>query len=82
LTGIFARRARGVAGTVFKQHLPRWLQQDRGEKVPIVVGDPAYIDVLHWARQKQQRQALIITREKDNMKPTVIAHVPCCSASR
>lgn len=61
---------------VFKQHLPRWLQQDRGEKVPIVIGDPAYIDVLHWSEQKRQRQALIITREKDNMKPTVIARHP------
>jgi hypothetical protein len=61
---------------VFKQHLPRWLQQDRGEKLPIVVGDPAYIDVLHWALQKIQGQAVIITREKDNMKPTVIAHHP------
>ncbi len=57
---------------VFKQHLPRWLQQDRGEKLPIVVGDPAYIDVLHWSEQKRLRQALIITREKENMKPTVI----------
>jgi len=59
---------------VFKQRLPHWLQQDRGEKVPIVVGDPAYIDVLHWAEQKRLRQALIITREKENMKPTVIGH--------
>jgi hypothetical protein len=40
--------------------------------VPIVVGDPAYIDVLHWTEQKRLRQALIITREKENMKPTVI----------
>lgn len=39
-------------------------------------GTRAYIDVLHWALQKRQRQALIITREKDNMKPTVIAHHP------
>jgi len=61
---------------VFKQHLPRWLQQDRGEKVPIVVGDPAFIDVLHWSEQKRLRQALIVTREKENMKPTVIAHHP------
>jgi len=57
---------------VFKQHLPRWLRQDRGAQVPIVVGDPAYIDVLHWTEQKRLRQALIITREKENMKPTVI----------
>ena len=59
---------------VFKQHLPRWLQQDRGEKIPIVVGDPAYIDVLYWTEQKRLRQALIITREKEGMKPTVIGH--------
>ena len=58
---------------VFKQHLPRWLARDRGEQVPIVVGDPAYIDVLHWSEQKRLRRALIITREKENMKPTVIA---------
>ena len=59
---------------VFQQHLPRWLQQDRGKKVPIVVGDPAYIDVLYWTEQKRLRQALIITREKACMKPTVISH--------
>jgi hypothetical protein len=58
---------------VFKQHLPRWLAQDRGEQIPIVVGDPAYLDVLHWSEQKRLRRAAIITREKANMKPTVIA---------
>jgi hypothetical protein len=61
---------------VFKQHLPRWLQQDRRPMLPIVVGDPAYIDVLYWFEQKRLRQAVIITREKENMKPTVIAHHP------
>lgn len=61
---------------VFKQQLPPWLQQDRRAQVPIIVGDPAYIDVLHWSEQKRLRQALIITREKANMKPTVIAHHP------
>ena len=59
---------------VFKQHLPRWLQQDRAEGMPIVVGDPAYIDVLYWTEQKRLRQAIIITREKECMKPTVISH--------
>ena len=59
---------------VFKQQLPRWLQQDRGPLLPIVVGDPAYIDVLYWTEQKRHRQAVIVTREKENMKPTVIAH--------
>jgi len=51
-----------------------WLRQDRGAKVPIVVGrERAYIAVAHRAEQKRTRQALIITREKENMKPTVIA---------
>jgi hypothetical protein len=59
---------------VFKQHLPRWLQQERRAQLPIVVGDPAYIDVLYWTEQKRLRQALIITREKECMKPTVISH--------
>ena len=58
---------------VFKQQLPGWLRQDRGAKAPIVVGDPAYIDVAHRAEQKRTRLALIITREKENMKPTFIA---------
>ena len=61
---------------VFQQHLPRWLAQDRGTEIPIVVGDPAYLDVLYWAEQKRQRRAAIITREKENMKPTVIAQHP------
>lgn len=59
---------------VFKQQLPRWLAQDRGSMLPIVIGDPAYIDVLYWFEQKRLRQALIITREKENMKPTVVSH--------
>ncbi len=59
---------------VFKQCLPAWLQTDRGSKVPIVVGDPAYIDVFYWTEQKRLRQALLITREKENMKPTIIGH--------
>jgi hypothetical protein len=57
---------------VFKQHLPRWLQPARGALLPIVVGDPAYVDVRYWSEQKRLRQAVIITREKANMKPTVI----------
>jgi len=61
---------------VFKQHLPRWLQLRRSSTLPIVIGDPAYIDVRHWSEQRRLRQALIITREKENMKPTEIAHLP------
>jgi hypothetical protein len=61
---------------VFKQSWTRWLRQDRGEKIPIAVVDPAYIDVLYWSEQHRLRQAAMITREKENMKPTVIAHHP------
>ena len=61
---------------VFKQHLPSWLKADRGKTVPIVIGDPAYIDVLYWFEQKRRRQAVIITREKENMKPLIIGPNP------
>lgn len=59
---------------VFKQHLPDWLATDRKALLPIVIGDPAYLDVLFWTEQKLRRQSTIITREKENMKPTVISH--------
>jgi len=61
---------------VFKQHLPRWLESDRGDKLPIVVGDPAYIDVLYWFEQHRSRRAALITREKENMKPLMIGRNP------
>lgn len=61
---------------VFKEHLPRWVAQHRGKFVPIVVGDPAYIDILYWSEQRRLRQAVVITREKENMKPTVISRYP------
>jgi hypothetical protein len=58
---------------VFKQHWTRWLRQDRGQLMPIAVTDPAYIDLLYWAEQHRLGQAAVITREKENMKPTVIS---------
>ena len=57
---------------VFKQNLPGWLARDRGVKLPIVIADPAYIDLLFWFDQKRRGQAVIITREKENMKPLII----------
>lgn len=57
---------------VFKQHLPRWLARDCGVKLPIVIGDPAYIDMVYWFEQKRRGQAVIITREKENMQPLII----------
>jgi hypothetical protein len=58
---------------VFQENLPRWVGPDRGKLVPVIVGDPAYIDILYWSEQRRLRQAVIITREKENMKPTVIS---------
>ncbi|MCX5682349.1 MAG: transposase [Planctomycetota bacterium] len=58
---------------VFKQHLPSWLAQDRGGLLPIGVGHPANIEVRFWFEQKRRRQAVIITREKENMKPLIIS---------
>ena len=57
---------------VFKQHLPNWLAQDHRGLLPIVIGDPAYIDVRFWFEQQRRRQAVIITREKENMKPLIL----------
>lgn len=58
---------------VFKKGHAEWLGRDAGEQMPIFIGDPAYIDVQFWALRKIRRQAVVITREKQNMKPTIIA---------
>jgi len=58
---------------VFKENLPRWVCPARGKFMPIIVGDPAFIDILYWWEQRHHRQAVVITREKENMKPTVIS---------
>jgi len=39
--------------------------------MPILVVDPAYIDNQFWALEKIHQQAMVITREKQNMKPTL-----------
>lgn len=61
---------------VFKENWTRWLRQDRGQKMPIAVVDPAFIDVRYWSEQRRLGQAVMITREKDNMKPTAIDRYP------
>lgn len=58
---------------LFKQRWARWLRVDQRPLLPVIVADPAYVDVLFWAQQKIQRQAVVITREKKNMKPMIIA---------
>ena len=57
---------------VFKKHHHRWLGLEERAEMPIVIGDPAYIDVQFWCLQKIRCQVVLITREKENMKPTVI----------
>lgn len=61
---------------VFQRNWTEWLRRDRGELMPLVVADPAYIDLLYWAEQRRRRQAMLITREKDNMKPMVVGPYP------
>lgn len=61
---------------VFKTHHGKWLRLDEREEMPIVIGDPAYIDVQYWSLKKIRREAIIITREKENMKPEIIAANP------
>lgn len=56
---------------VFKEHWQRWLVGEPRAGMPIVVADPAYIDGQYWVLQKIGKQAMVITREKDNMKPTI-----------
>ena len=61
---------------VFKGRLPSVLARDRRVCLPIAVVDPAYIDIMHWSQLKRLKQAVFISREKENMKPEVISHYP------
>lgn len=61
---------------VFKEGWRSWLARDKRPRLPVAVVDPAYIDILFWAVEKLQKQAVFISREKENMKPTVIAAHP------
>jgi hypothetical protein len=56
---------------VFKKHWQRWTVGEPRPGMPIIVADPAYIDNQYWLLQKIGRQAMVITREKANMKPLV-----------
>lgn len=57
--------------SIFKQNWRAWLAQDSRKGMPIFVVDPAYIDNQFWLLEKIKKQAMVITREKENMKPTV-----------
>lgn len=56
---------------VFKQEWKRWLAHESRPGMPIIVVDPAYIDCQYWILEKIKKQAMVITREKANMKPFV-----------
>ena len=56
---------------VFKEHWRKWLINEPRKGMPIVVADPAYIDCQYWIMEKIRRQAMVITREKENMKPSI-----------
>lgn len=60
---------------VFRRSVVEWLRR-RGlgrKTLPIFIGDPAYVDKQFWTRMAlwAQHGALVITRMKENMKPTV-----------
>ena len=61
---------------VFKEGWRSWLEKDKRQSLPIAIVDPAYIDILFWVVEKLQKQAVFISREKENMKPTVIGQNP------
>jgi hypothetical protein len=60
---------------VFKKNWQHWTVDEPRPCMPIIVVDPAYIDNQYWLLQKIHRQAMVITREKANMKPMVYGPV-------
>lgn len=56
---------------VFKENWKRWLAREARPGMPILVVDPAYIDCQYWVMEKIRKQAMVITREKANMKAFV-----------
>jgi hypothetical protein len=60
---------------VFKDNWQRWTRDEHRPGMPVVVVDPAYIDCQYWVMQKIRRQAMVITREKENMKPVVYSRI-------
>lgn len=61
---------------VFKENWRKWHEGEPRKKMPIVVADPAYIDTQYWLIEKIKKQAIIITREKENMKGTSYHNLP------
>ena len=55
---------------IFKRDWKKWLEADERGGLPIIVADPAYIDIQYWFLEKRAGTAVFISREKENMKPT------------
>lgn len=62
----------------FRACLPAHLERCRLPGRPIFVGDMAYIDGPFWTRQRLTRakSPMLITRQKDNMKPLSYGSLP------
>jgi hypothetical protein len=56
---------------VFKENWRECLTGEPRKGMVIFIADPAYVDNLHWVLEKIRKQAMIITREKENMKAFV-----------
>jgi hypothetical protein len=56
---------------VFKENWRECLTGEPRKGMAIAVVDPAYIDNLYWFLEKMNQQAMVITREKENMKPMI-----------
>lgn len=60
---------------VFRARIHPWIERHSAKKAsrPIFVADPAFIDKAFWSRMNlnSTHGALVITRTKENMKPTV-----------
>ena len=64
---------------VFRRRMADWLRNrsfDHRKSPPILVVDMAYVDTDYWTRILflKEKGAQVITREKENMKATVMGH--------
>lgn len=71
MSGYYGDGQRPHEWPIFKRNWRSWLAQDSRPGMPIFVVDPAYIETQFWIIEKIRKQAMFITREKENMKPTV-----------
>ena len=56
---------------IFKRDWKRWLDAEESKGLPIIQADSAYIDIQYWFMEKRAGTAVFISREKENMNPTI-----------